>query len=301
METVKQRILDRARQDYRPQWVQVDMQAIERLPKRENRFALMTSGLAGRAVGREPLHAAAYIIALNSLNFMFWTPTTDGAIPYAWNGDTGASGMRAGFDLVWGDGATPLALRARFGDGDESAVIAAFGPISLARRRAQHLREVLADDRLEQAAAELVAAGASGRLSADDAQRLAQRFPMAYGQDPYLKRAQLAILWYAGYLAENGDNVLLDIAPSADYQMPRVMRAIGVLRYAAELAAKIDGCKLIMRGSEEEHAIRAATVLAAEAMATHLGVSEPAIDSALWKNRAACGATPYHLTVTSDY
>lgn len=300
-QSAKEQLLARARTEYRPQLVGIDNAAISRLPVRENRFALMASGLAGRPCGRSGEAAAAYIVALNAMNFMFWSPTPDGAAPYSWNGDTGSSGMRAAFDSVWGEDPTPGQLRARFGAGEEQAIVDVFGDISMPRRRAQLLREVLAEDRLEQAAAELVAAGRTGRLSTDDALNLARRFPLAYGQDPYLKRAQLAVIWYAGYLAEQGVQVDLDVAPSADYQMPRVMRAIGVLRYAPELAAKVDACALIMRDSEEERAIRAATVLAAEAMAAHLGATEPEIDSALWKNRAACGATPYHLTVTTDY
>ncbi len=293
--------MDRARNDYRPELVEVDSAAVARLPVRENRFGLMASGLAGRPVGEIPACAAAYLIALNSQNFMFWSPTTDGVNRYAWNGDFGASGMRAAFDLQWGEEATPAGLRARLGCADEQTVRMAFDEIPLPRRRAMMLREVLAGDALELAAAELVAAGETGRLSTDDAVRLAQRFTIAYGQDPYLKRAQLAVIWYAGYLAECGKAVVLDVAASSDYQMPRVMRAIGVLRYGSALAAKVDSHTLIMSGSEDERAIRAASLLAVEAMAAHLGVSEPAIDCALWKNRAACGATPHHLTITTDY
>lgn len=300
-QTAKQQLLSLARADYRPHRVSVEHDAIARLPVRDNRFSLMASGLVGRPCGQTEQAAAAYIIALNTMNFMFWSPAPDGVVPYAWNGDTGSSGMRAAFNSIWGDTPTPARLRAHLGTGDEQAVMDAFGDISMPRRRAHLLREVLAADQLEQAAAELVAAGEAGRLSTDEAVRLARRFPLAYGQDAYLKRAQLAVIWYAGYLAEQGVQVELDVAASADYQMPRVMRVIGVLRFAPELAAKIDGRVLIMRDSEEERAIRAATLLAAEAMAIHLGVPEHAIDSSLWKNRAACGATPYHLTVTTDY
>ncbi len=196
---------------------------------------------------------------------------------------------------------TPVRLRARLGSGDEAAVIETLGEISLARRRAQFLREVLSADQLEQSAAALVAAASTGRLTSDDAERLAKRFPMAYGQDVYLMRAQLTLMWFAGYLMEQGIEVDCDITVAASYQMPRVMRSIRVLRFAPELAAKIDRHELIMRDSAEERAIRAATVLGAQAMAQHLGVSEHAMVNVLWQNRHACGALPYHLTVTTDY
>ncbi|WP_165973863.1 queuosine salvage family protein [Paucimonas lemoignei] len=301
LHSAKERLLAQARQDYQPELVAVDSEAISRLPARADRFSHMTVGLFGKPAGQTPEGAAAYCVALNSVNFMFWTPTTDGVARYHWGDEGGAHGLKAAFDAIWGDETTPVRLRARLGSGVEQVLIDALGEISLARRRAQFLREVLFEDQLEQAAAELVVAAGTGRLTADDAERLARRFPMAYGQDPYLMRAQLAIMWYAGYLLEQGIQVDCDITVAASYQMPRVMRSIKVLRFAPELAAKIDKHTLIMRHSAEERAIRSATVLGAQEMARHLGVSEHAMVNVLWQNRHACGATPYHLTITTDY
>lgn len=301
MPSAKQALLDRAHADYRPDLVEIDAETIGRLPARGDRFSHMTSGLFGKPAGAVPESAAAYCIALNSLNFMFWHPEPDGFSRYHWNGAGGAHGLAAAFEQAWGEAQDAGELRRRLGAGEEQAVRDAFGEISLARRRAQFLREVLQDDQLEQAAAELAAAGRAGRLSADDALRLAQRFPMAFGQDPYLMRAQLAVMWYAGYLLEQGTGVECDVSVASSYQMPRVMRSIRVLRFAPHLAAMIDKHVLIPRDSAEERAIRAAAVLGTQAMAAHLGVSEHAMVNVLWHNRHACGAIPYHLTVTTDY
>ncbi|HJV52848.1 MAG TPA: queuosine salvage family protein [Noviherbaspirillum sp.] len=300
-QTAKERILAQARLDYQPELVAIDHEAIARLPARADRFSHLTVGLFGKPAGRAPESAAAYSIVLNSLNFMFWTPTPEGMTRYHWGNEGGAHGLQAALDQAWGEEATPARLRERLASGSEQAVVDALGDIPMPRRRAQFLREVLFGDKLEQAAAELVAAGNSGRLSSDDAERLAKHFPMSYGQDPYLVRAQLAVMWYAGYLLEQGVNVDCDITVAASYQMPRVMRSIKVLRFAPELAAKIDRHELIMRGSDEERAIRGATVLGTQAMAQHLGVSEHAMVNTLWLNRHACGAIPYHLVITTDY
>lgn len=300
-QTAKDRLLVRAQADYQPALVAIDHEAIARLPARADRFSHMTAGLFGKPAGQTREGAAAYCIALNSLNFMFWTPTPDGMTRYHWGDEGGAHGLKAALDQLWGEEATPARLRERLGSGEERAVVDALGDISMPRRRAQFLREVLSGDQLEQAAAELVAAGASGRLTTDDAERIARRFPMAYGQDAYLVRAQLAVMWYAGYLLEQGAQVDCDIAVAASYQMPRVMRSIKILRFAPELAAKIDSHTLILRESAEERAIRGATVLGAQAMARHLGVSEHAMVNVLWQNRHACGGIPYHLTITTDY
>jgi hypothetical protein len=297
----KERLLAQARRDYQPELVAIDAEAISRLPLRADRFSHIKVGLLDKPAGQTAQGAAAYSIALNSLNFMFWTPTPEGVARYQWRGHLGAQGFTAAIEDSWGEAATPIRLRERFGSGDEHTVVNAFGDIPMPRRRAQFLREILSGDRLEQAASELVAAGKTGRLSVDDAQRLAKRFPVAFGQDVYLVRAQLAVMWYAGYLFEQGISVECDIMVATSYQMPRLMRSIKVLRFSPELAAKVDRHTLILRDSTEERAIRSAALLAAQAMAQHLGVSEHAMVNVLWQNRHAGGATPYHLTITTDY
>lgn len=300
-QTAKEHLLARARRDYQPALVAIDEEAISRLPARGDRFSHLAVGLAAKPAGRTSEGAAAYSIALNSVNFMFWTPTPEGMARYHWRGEGGAHGLQAAFDHLWGEEATPSRLRACLGSGEEQVVVRELGDISMPRRRAQFLREILFDERLEQAASELVAAGQSGKLTSDDAQRLAMHFPMSYGQDAYLMRAQLAIMWFAGYLFEKGEEIECDITVAASYQMPRVMRSIKALRFAPELAEKIDRHTLILRQSDEERAIRSATVLGAQAMAQHLGVSEHAMVNVLWQNRHACGVMPYHLTITTDY
>jgi hypothetical protein len=301
LQTAKQRILARAQADYQPELVAVDADSVARMPARADRFSHLPVGLFGKPAGQTREGAAASSIVLNSLNFMFWSLSPDGIDRYHWHDEGGAHGLKAALDMAWGDDPTPARLRELLGAGTEQAVVNALGEISLPRRRGQFLREVLAGDRLERAAAELVAAAASGGVTSDDAQRLANHFPIAFGQDPYLVRAQLAVMWYAGFLREQGVEVDCDITVAASYQMPRVMRSIKVLRFAPELAARIDSHTLLLRESAEERAIRAATVLGAQMLARHVGVSEHAMVNVLWQNRHACGTTPYHLTITTDY
>lgn len=300
-QSAKERLLAQARLDYAPGLVSIDPEAIARLPVRADRFSHTATGLSTKPAGQAPEAAAAYSIALNSLNYMFWAPTPEGMARYHWRGIGGADGLAAALDHAWGEESSPARLRERLASGEEQAVVDAFGDISMPRRRAHFLREVLAGDELEQAAAALVAAGKAGRLMSDDAERLAKRFPIAYGQDDYLMRAQLAVMWFAGYLIDQGAGVDCDVIVAANYQMPRVMRSIKVLRFAPELAAKIDRYTLILRNSPEERAIRAAAVLGTQAMAQHLGVSEHAMVNTLWQNRLACGPIPHHLTITTDY
>lgn len=299
--TAKEQLLARARADYQPALVALDPVAIAALAPPAKPLSLMTSGLLDHPAGASPELAASYIIALNTQNFMCWSPDFEvGFTRYHFGGQSGAMGMRAAFDLAWGASKTPDGLRRRFSPASAAAVVDLFRFISLPLMRAENLNEVLHDHDLEDAALELTQAAQAGCLTTADAARLAKRFPAAY-RDPYLKRAQLAVMWFAGYLAEVGQPVEVDLTVAADYQLPRVMRALGVLRYAPDLAERVDGKLLIGRGGAEERALRAATILGGEAMAEQLGVSAPAIDNYLWQCRNACGDKPHHLTVTTDY
>lgn len=78
----KERLLAQARLHYQPELVAIDADMISRLPARADRFNHLTVGLFGKPAGQTPEGAAAYSIALNSLNFMFWTPTPDGIARY---------------------------------------------------------------------------------------------------------------------------------------------------------------------------------------------------------------------------
>jgi hypothetical protein len=144
------------------------------------------------------------------------------------------------------------------------------------------------------------AAERQGVLSFDVAVTLQRLFPVAY-RDIYLKREQLALAEIAGHIAEQGAKVELDVTAFADYQVPRVLRGIGVLEYSAGLAASVERFDLIAEGSVVERAIRGATIVACREMAEVLGTTDAAIDNYLWTKRNAVGNTPFHLTVTTDY
>ena len=87
----------------------------------------------------------------------------------------------------------------------------------------------------------------------------------------------------------------------ADYQVPRIMRALGVLTYSPTLSQKIENLELLPKDGADERAIRGATVLAGELMATRFGVDASMVDNYLWTNRNTVGSVPFHLTLTEDY
>ena len=130
---------------------------------------------------------------------------------------------------------------------------------------------------------------------------LADAFPVAFG-DPYLKKAQLAVSMYAGYLRNLGQSVsTAGLTAMADYQVPRVLRALGILTYAPALATTIAERRPVAPGSSEESAIRAATVIACEAIADHLGVTAADVDNLRWLSQGHANDAPFHLTLTTRY
>jgi hypothetical protein len=291
-------LLAQAQRDYNPALVAIEHSAVNVMSVGDNKLSLMSASLPGYSAEE----AAARIIAMNSLNYMFFSPTDEGLRRYEFGGKVGAEGMRIAFTAVWGPGHTPEALRTALKNWGEPRIKELFGDISLPWLRGRMLGEVLEGDRVEQAATLLVEAAKTGRLTADDAHELARRFPQAYGKDIYLKRAQLAVIEFAGYLADEGCPVALDVTVAADYQLPRVMRALGVLRYSPELALRVDTFGLIDKGTAEERAIRSATILGAKAMADHLSIPEAYVDNVLWYSRKNVSTSvPFHLTETTDY
>ena len=128
---------------------------------------------------------------------------------------------------------------------------------------------------------------------------------------PFLKRAQICVAdLHAAFHGERWGafHDLDQLTAFADYKLPQLLRAAGVLVYASDLAARIDTFTLIPAGSDEEIEIRAATIWSVEllrrALAQH-GIARPAsaIDYRLWaeSQTKSPGERPYHRTRTIFY
>lgn len=240
-----------------------------------------------------------YFALLNSINYMFWERADRGdgkteVVRYSNKTKVGAAAMIAGFEEFWKSGTR---------NPTESDVEFFFGRIPGMAGRAEILSSMMEDRNSLRDFCEGLAekAAMSGRVSVEMASELAKRFPRAYW-DPFLKRAQLALAMHAGASAARGKKLdLSDLTAFADYQVPRLLRAMGLISYSKELSAKVDGLELIEAGSREELAIRSATILACAELANARGVSEADVDNFLWLNRDAAGAEPFHLTITEAY
>jgi hypothetical protein len=92
----------------------------------------------------------------------------------------------------------------------------------------------------------------------------------------------------------------------ADYNLPNVLRGLGVLEYDSELAEQVDSRTLVEAGSRAEVEIRAATIEASDRLLSELdarrssAVYAPHLDYKLFTYRDAV-STPPHRTKTPYY
>ncbi|MGH2532893.1 MAG: queuosine 5'-phosphate N-glycosylase/hydrolase [Thermomicrobiales bacterium] len=149
-------------------------------------------------------------------------------------------------------------------------------------------------------------------------QEIVLRFPSFDDIAPYrgyavrfYKRAQILVADLAASFASEGLGAFHDLdqlTAFADYKVPQVLRGLGVIAYADDLAATIDNRVLLVPGSVEEVEIRAATVWGCEHIRRALvRLGRPLrafeVDWALWVAGQSLppDARPYHRTLTGFY
>lgn len=134
----------------------------------------------------------------------------------------------------------------------------------------------------------------------------------------FYKRAQLFPMVYHGR-AISSDGVLKPIAdpenfgPIADYEVPKVLRGCGVLRYSKKLAAKIDNGEIIPKDSPEEIEIRAQTIIAMSRLLENINclkrgwqlkeITMAELDYAIWSmgSNTKFRSRRHHCTYTTAY
>ena len=125
------------------------------------------------------------------------------------------------------------------------------------------------------------------------------------------KRAQIVVtdLWGAFGGKDWGQFDNIDtLTAFADYKLPQLLRAWGILRYAPTLARKVDAQVELAAGSPEEIEIRAATLWAVEFLREELAARGRAlwsvqVDWILWNASQGKfkGIRPYHHVRTIYY
>lgn len=305
--------------DYCPEDVLVNAEAILSQPRPE----FLDSPVVGVRVpelAERPALFCAYLLAMNSLNYQFWSPagraefqSATSALPltrYNKDGLVGAVAMENCFSQWWMRHCNPdlddnsclaTTIKGMRDELDANGLESIFGDIPAAQSRLRLLDEALNAGLLQALSAGLTARAINCRtLGWQDAVWVASLLPNCF-QDPYLKKAQLAVMLIGGQFRQLGLQVDMDVSAAADYQLPKVLRRLGILEYGPQLAKLVDEGFLLVEGDRYERALRAATVYAVAALAEHFNTGVEQVDFWLWSKRNEWPPSNFHLCLTTNY
>lgn len=241
-----------------------------------------------------PVDIIRFYLALNSINHQFWHHDTHGNfIRYVHDNNQGALALMAGMKKL---------LNIKQGLDNMSNINPSefkecFGEMPDSTSRIKILNQALSN-KAKELAEDLWSVSSKG-WSILEALSISEALPLGY-QDEALKKAQLVIHMTASALKIKGYDIKTDLTCFADYQIPRVLRHLGILVYSPEIAHLVDSSKIIQKDSNEEHAIRAATILACEEICAKININPAVLDYWLWSKRNTV-PQPFHLTYTNAY
>jgi hypothetical protein len=238
-----------------------------------------------------------FLIGLNSINYQFWDLEDGNFIRYQNKGKIGALGSFEGFVSLYN-----YLEKNNFNTNliNKESMKEHFGNIPDEARRIVILKEAFDNQKFENVFQTIENHIKTETVNVNLAEKIAKIMPGSY-EDPYLKKIQLALYEIAQIYVDKGIEVECDITVAADYQIPKVLEGMGVLKYSPELSKKIDNFELIEENSKEEKALRAATIIACENISETHNISIPALDRLLWLARNDFKDKKFHLTKTSNY
>lgn len=285
--------------------VSIDNQAIAQLKPDFSQFGVAALRLPFDV--ENPRDALLYILAQTALQYRFWDGFGAQYQRYAVGNNVGSTAMAAGFAGAWGAQPQPgpaiidcaRAVHATTRAAAAKALEPAFGAIPDPVSRVVILGEVLFSSKVPALIESLDADLRSGEVGVVQALRIARQLPVAYG-DPLIKKAMLALALMVAEYRRAGITCKESLMAYADYQVPSVLRHLGILKYSPKLEQKIDTYQHIPKGSASEYAIRAGTIVACERIAEQFGVTAAEVDWFLWTKRKE-PVKPFHLTATTAY
>lgn len=162
--------------------------------------------------------------------------------------------------------------------------------------RVQHLKEIL--NRGDLSSVIEIAVQRNHYSVEEWLKYLVTSFP-GYGKDLFLKRAMLFIMQMyrrIGLFGEEIDKVLVP----ADYQIPKMLRWLGCIKYSESLAFCVDNNISLVETGQSECELRAATIYICKRLADLSGCTCEDVDTYLFSRRNDC-KDPFHLVVTTNY
>ena len=261
----------------------------------------------------EKLH---FVFLFNALSFCYWG-SPKWTIEY--NGQTydGAWAMiiALGRAIKAGVPLTDPAFCEQMSQKDLTKVLKGNVEIPLFEERLRIIREIGAGAK-QYTFGEIIksAGGDAGHLL----NLILERFPSFNDESTYLgssvyfeKRAQLLVSDIFNIFNGKGYgklNHIDQLTACADYKLPQILRKLGILKYDARLAERIDKKNEVEHGSREEVEIRASTIHAVELIKAEVrrrtaAMTSIEINDHLWlmTQEKFPDDKPYHRTKTTAY
>lgn len=264
-----------------------------------------------------------FFMLANSINFLFFNPENGDKYKTTFNGKefTGADGMIACLKRAMQEGVPLLGadFLANVTREEMAHIFRGNFELPLLDDRLAIFHEVgqVLKEKYQGSFANLTEAAHGRAFDGGNGvvERLTTDFPSFRDTSPeghvYNKRAQLAV----GMLHSRMEGTGLFSCPDvgeltvfADYQLPRGLRNMGVLRYEPALAEKVDNGQPIEKNSAMEQEMRAFTIVAAELLREelkkrpeHAALDARGLDSYLWMQARQDKNSKPHVTVTTAY
>ncbi len=262
----------------------------------------------------------AYLLVVDALNFCFF-PAPRWEVVVAGERLSGYFGLTAVLKqaLLAGRPIDDFGYLARIPDDEVREILhgrVKIGEIPLFKERAAILREI------GRRMAELYSGDPERLIAAADksalqlVERVLEAFPSFRDEADYkgervgfYKRAQiLAGDLYACFSGRSYGEFhdIARLTAFADYKLPQILRAAGVIRYSEDLARKVDNEEWIAAGAPEEVEIRAATIVSVELLRNTLArkgrkLLPLELDWLLWHASQNREMAPHHRTLTTFY
>lgn len=291
------KVLIQAWKDYNKNIVAINEDILPHLTISQEQKNILAHNEIDALKDKNVKESTRFLIALNSINYQFWDIENGNFIRYQNKGKVGALGSFEGFVSLY-----QYLDKHDFDINliNKESIEEHFGNIPDKDRRIIILREAFDNIKFEQVFNVIEHHIQTEKIDVNLAEKIAHIMPISY-EDPYLKKIQLALYEVAQIYVDKGTQVECDITVAADYQIPKVLEGMGVLKYSPELSKKIDSFELIEENSKEEKALRAATIIACENISEVHNISIPALDRLLWLARNDFKNKNFHLTRTSNY
>lgn len=297
---MKNIILQQANFDYKPDIVAINYEVINDLNfsssfnsnYQETLSPMEMSVLSGMDLEK----AIHFLLGLNSINYKYWSLNPD-FVRYENNNKIGAIAAFEGFTHLFFD----MNDENDFYKINEELIKKYFGDIPDIGSRIEILRESLNSHHVNLATQTILNAIEKKEVLVETAKDVAHVLPLSFN-DPYLKKIQLALYEIVIFANnEHHQDIKYDLTVAADYQLPKVLEAIGVLQYNEELKEKINQSELLAVNGRDELAIRSATILSCEAIIEQHQLSVSFLDRWLWLQRNDFPHKKFHLTQTTYY